>query len=138
MEKVFDFLEKYRDVAFVTVEAERPGIRTFRIMKREGRNLWFATAPRKAVCRQLRKNPNVELLAMDGDVSVRVAGQAVFDVPDAVCREIYADNPVLPRLYAKYTDLVYFRLSVREADYYDLAPDPPVSEHYVCGEEPER
>ena len=34
-------------------------------------------------------------------------GQAVFDVDDAMAREIYADNPVLPRFYKSYADLVY-------------------------------
>ena len=49
-------------------------------------------------------------------------GQAVFDVDDAMAREIYADNPVLPRFYKSYADLVYFRLSAATLDYYDLTP----------------
>ena len=56
-------------------------------------------------------------------------GQAVFDVDDAMAREIYAANPVLPRLYRTYTDLVYFRLPAESIDCYDLTPNPPLQEH---------
>lgn len=134
MEKAFDFLSGHKDVAFATVEQDKPKIRVFQIMRQEGHTLYFATSPRKEVYRQLRENPHVELLAMDGDISVRLTGRAVFDVPDALAREIYADNPVLPRLYKRYTDLVYFRLPIAKLDYYDLSPTPPVFEHYEFGE----
>lgn len=134
MEKAFDFLSGHKDVAFATVEQDKPKIRVFQIMRQEGHTLYFATSPRKEVYRQLRENPHVELLAMDGDISVRLTGHAVFDVPDALAREIYADNPVLPRLYKCYTDLVYFRLPIAKLDYYNLSPTPPVFEHYEFGE----
>ena len=53
-----------------------------------------------------------------------------FDVPDAVQREIYDSNPVLPRLYEHYTDLVYFVLPIAEMDYFDLGPTPPIFKHF--------
>ena len=134
MEKAFDFLSSHKEVAFATVEREKPKIRVFQIMKQEKHTLYFATSPHKEVYCQLQENPNIELLAMDGDISVRVTGRAVFDVSDDVAREIYADNPVLPRLYKQYTDLAYFRLPVAKLDYYDLTPTPPTFEHYEYSE----
>lgn len=86
-------------------------IRVFEIMKQQGNTLYFTTAPRKEVYRQLQENPNVEILAMKENIFVRIAGQAVFDVDDMTARDIYAANPVLPRLYKAYTDLAYFRLN---------------------------
>ena len=133
MEKAFDFLRRHREVAFATVEQDKPKIRVFQIMRQAGHTLYFATSPHKEVYRQLQENPEVELLAMDGNISVRAAGRAVFDVSDELAREIYADNPVLPRLYGQYADLAYFRLTVARLDYYDLTPTPPVLEHYECG-----
>lgn len=130
MEKAFDFLNSHKDVAFATVEQGKPKIRVFQIMKQEGHTLYFATSPRKEVYRQLQENPAIELLAMDGNISVRATGRAVFDVSDETAREIYADNPVLPRLYKQYTDMVYFRMTVDKLDYYDLTPTPPTFEHY--------
>ena len=39
-------------------------------------------------------------------------------------------TPVLSRLYPSYLDMVYFRLTIEELDYYDLTPTPPLLEHY--------
>lgn len=130
MEKAFDFLSTHKDVAFATVEQDKPQIRVFQIMKQEGHILYFATSPRKEVYRQLQENPNIELLAMEGNISVRATGRAVFDISDNVAREIYDTNPVLQRLYKQHTDMVYFRLLVAKLDYYDLTPTPPTFEHY--------
>lgn len=130
MEKAFDFLSNHKDVAFATVEQDKPQIRVFQIMKQEGHTLYFATSPRKEVYRQLQENPNIELLAMEGNISVRATGRVVFDVSDNVAREIYDTNPVLQRLYKQHTDMVYFRLPVAKLDYYDLTPTPPTFEHY--------
>lgn len=130
MKEAFDFLNEHSDVAFATVESGKPKIRVFQIMRQEGTVLWFATSPRKEVYRQLQKNPNVELLAMDGNISVRVIGKVYFDVPDFLCREIYETNPILLRLYGSYRDLVYFRLPVRMLDYFDLTPNPPILKHW--------
>ena len=44
MEKAFIFLAKHKDVAFATIEGDRPKIRVFQIMKRENNTLYFATA----------------------------------------------------------------------------------------------
>ena len=120
MEKVLIFLSAHRDVAFATVEGDKPKIRVFQIMKREKDTLYFATATHKEVYQQLQKNPFVELLAMDGNISVRVKGKAIFDVSDSIGKEIYETNPVLIRLYHSYSDLVYFRLAISELDYYCL------------------
>ena len=71
---------------------------------------------------------------MAGNVSVRVTGEVCFDVPDSLCREIYEMNPVLPRLYERYSDLVYFRLPIQELDYFDLTPTPPILKHIEYGD----
>lgn len=134
MEKAFDFLKKNKEVAFATVEDDKPKIRVFQIMKQDDHTLYFVTAPGKEVYGQLQKNPNIEILAMRSNVSVRIAGQAVFDVDDKTAQEIYAANPVLPRLYKAYTDLVYFRLPIATLDYYDLTPTPPLQEYYDYGQ----
>ena len=125
-EKALAFLREHNEAAFATVEDGKPRIRVLQIMRIEGETLYFATAPHKEVYRQLQANPNVELLAMAGNLSVRVTGSAVFDVPDEVARAIYAENPVLPRLYKAYSDLAYFRLPIETLAYYDLSPTPPL------------
>lgn len=92
MRKALEFLATHKDVAMATVEGNKPKIRVFQIMKQEGDTLYFATAARKAVYRQLQENPAIELLAMEGNISVRITGKAVFDVSDPVQKEIYETN----------------------------------------------
>ena len=67
---------------------------------------------------------------MSGGISVRIAGDAIFDVPDATAQEIYSTNSVLSWLYEDYRNLVYFRVPIVSLDYYDLNVDPPVLERY--------
>ena len=63
MERALQFLRSHKDVALVTSEGNIPKLRIFRVMKQEGDVLYFATSEQKAVWRELRKDPNVELIA---------------------------------------------------------------------------
>ena len=84
----------------------------------------------KSVWRELRKNPNVELIAYEGNVSVRCSGMVNFNVEDDTKRWIYEHNDVLQRLYTSYDQMVYFCLPIAEMDYYDLQPTPPEFLHF--------
>ena len=130
------FLRDHNEVAFATCEGGLPKLRIFQIMRQEGNVLFFATSEKKAVWRELRQNPNVELVAYEGNISVRCSGMVNFNVDDDTKRWIYGNNPVLSRLYSSYDQLAYFCLPVAEMDYYDLQPTPPVFQHFdlIAGE----
>ena len=130
------FLRDHNEVAFATCEGNLPKLRIFQIMRQEGNVLFFATSEKKAVWRELRQNPNVELVAYEGNISVRCSGMVNFNVDDDTRRWIYDNNPVLSRLYSSYDQLAYFCLPVAEMDYYDLQPTPPVFQHFdlIAGE----
>ncbi len=130
MKEALDVLRQHKDVALATIGNGRPQMRVFQIMKQEDHTLWFATGVHKKVYAELQANPAVEILAMDGNVSVRVSCDADFNVSDDVCREIFESNAVLPRLYPDYKALAYFRVVIDRLDYYDLTPTPPVLRHY--------
>ncbi|MDE5790348.1 MAG: pyridoxamine 5'-phosphate oxidase family protein [Muribaculaceae bacterium] len=130
MEKAFDFLRENKDVAFGTVENNRPNLRVFQVMLIKGHTLYFATSPRKEVYRQLTENPAVEILGMKGNISVRMSGNIKFDVPVDIQKEIYDTNAILSDLYPSYDAMAYCRLDVKALDYYDLTPRPPLLEHY--------
>ena len=108
-DKAIQFLKDHKEIALATSEGNLPKLRIFQIMKQEGHVLYFATSAQKAVYRELRQNPNVEILA-------------------------YA--PVLSRLYTSYDQMEYFCLPIAEMDYYDLSPTPPVFQHFdlIAGE----
>ena len=130
LQKALDFLRDHNEIAFATCEGNLPKLRIFQIMKQEGTILYFATSTEKAIWKELMQNPNVEVLAYADNVSVRCSGMVNFDVEDDVKRWIYDHNPVLPRLYSSYDQLVYFCLPIAEMDYFDLTPTPPIFKHY--------
>jgi uncharacterized pyridoxamine 5'-phosphate oxidase family protein len=130
MERALQFLRSHKDVALATSEGNIPKLRIFRVMKQEGNVLYFATSEQKAVWRELRKNPNVELIAYEGNISVRCSGMVNFNVEDVTKRWIYEHNDVLQRLYTSYDQMAYFCLPIAEMDYYDLQPTPPEFLHF--------
>ena len=130
IQEALDFLSKHKEVALATCESNLPKIRLFQIMWQESTTLFFATSPQKAVYQQLKANPHIELLAADGQVSVRCAGQISFDVDDACQQCIYNHNAVLSRLYSSYDKLAYFSLHIAQMDYYNLQPTPPILRHF--------
>lgn len=139
MGRALQFLHEHKEVAFATVGGEgapMPKLRVMQVMRQEGTVLYFATNAKKAVYRELCENPNVELLAMEGNVSVRCAGIVNFHVEDEVKRWIYDHNAVLSRLYESYDQMTYFCLPIAEMDYYDLSPTPPLFLHFdlITGE----
>ena len=137
LQQALDFLKGHNEVAFATCEGNLPKIRVFQIMKQEGNVLYFSTSTQKAIWQELKKNPNVEILAYADNMSVRCTGMVNFNVEDNVKQWIYENNAVLPRLYSSYDKLVYFCLPIAEMDYYDLTPTPPILKHFdlIAGEE---
>ena len=127
--QAFQFLRDHNEGVLATVADGKPQTRVFQVMRAEGTMLFFATSAKKAVYGQLRANPNVEFLVLHERVSVRCAGSVSFDVPEPTQRWIYDNNPVLPRLYSSYGQLVYFRLPVVHLEYFDLNPTPPIAAH---------
>ena len=130
LQKALDFLRDHNEIAFATCEGNLPKLRIFQIMKQEGTMLYFATSPNKAVWKELTQNPNVEVLSYGDNISVRCSGMVNFNVEDDIKRWIYDNNPVLPRLYSSYNQLVYFCLPIAEMDYFDLTPTPPIFQHF--------
>ena len=77
-DKAIQFLKDHKEVAFATSEGDFPKLRIFQIMKQEGHVLYFATSAKKAVYRELRQNPNIEILAFADNISVRCSGMVNF------------------------------------------------------------
>ena len=73
-ERAIQFLKDHNEIALATCEGNLPKLRIFQIMKQEGHVLYFATSAKKAVWRELRQNPNVEILAYADNISVSLFG----------------------------------------------------------------
>ena len=130
LQRALQFLSEYNEIALATCHGNLPKMRIFQIMKREGNVLYFATSAKKAVWRELKVNPNVEILAYADNISVRCAGMVNFHVADDVKRWIFDHNDVLSRLYTSYDQLKYFCLPIADLDYFDLSPTPPIYQHF--------
>ncbi|MCD7971841.1 MAG: pyridoxamine 5'-phosphate oxidase family protein [Candidatus Azobacteroides sp.] len=133
MKKINEFLRKHKDVALATVgQDKKPKVRAFEIVGLDDQlnSLYFFTADDKEVYSQIKSNPHVELLAMEGSVSVRIAGMVHFDVPNSTAKDIYEGSPVLQHMYPDYKRVEYFRVLMESADFYDLSTDPPTEENY--------
>lgn len=130
MKKAIDFLRTHWDVALATIGSDnKPKLRAFQIMRIDDKNnLYFATSQDKEVYKQLMSNPYMEILAMEGTVSVRAAGIAEFTVTNKTGEAIYFENSILQGLYEDYRDLVYFTMKIKEIEYYDMALNPPLME----------
>lgn len=83
MQRALDFLRNHKEIALATCEGNLPKLRIFQIMKQKGNVPFFATSAVKAVWHELNKNPNVELIAYEGNVSVRCSGMVNFNVEDS-------------------------------------------------------
>jgi uncharacterized pyridoxamine 5'-phosphate oxidase family protein len=137
MKKIFDFIQQHKEIALATTNKNgNPAIRVFQIMliDEAGKALFFATSPKKEIFKQLKNNPNIEILCFADNISVRISGKAFFDIPDTVCKKIYSTNSALPKLYKQYTDLVYFRLFIKKAEYFKLNSATPIHECFECSE----
>lgn len=82
LNKSLQFLSEHKEVAFATCGGNLPKLRMFQVMKQDGNVLYFATSAKKTVYRELKENPNVELLAYADNISVRCSGMVNFYVDD--------------------------------------------------------
>ena len=93
LQQALQFLQMHKEIALATCEGNLPKMRIFQIMRQEGHVLYFSTSSEKAVWRELRQNPNVEMLAYADNVSVRCSGMVNFNVENDVKRFDLSPTP---------------------------------------------
>lgn len=131
MEKAINFLKSHTDLAVATIDmSNKPRLNTFQVRKIDKKGIYFATSPEMDVHLQLQYHPEVEVLASDGNVSVKISGVVDFDVSDKMCKTIFKENPDLCQSYSSHNDLIYFRLEMDQIDYYDQNTTSMVTDHY--------
>lgn len=77
-----EFANKYPVCYLATVEGDQPRVRGFMMWYADENGFYFHTGTSKNVCRQLKKNPNIEVCFFAPDPNVgkmmRVTGKARF------------------------------------------------------------
>ena len=79
MERVYDFFKKAKTYYLATVEGDQPHVRPFGTIDLFEGRLYIQTGTSKAVARQFKVNPRLEMCAMEGGRWLRVSAEAVLD-----------------------------------------------------------
>ncbi|MBN2595155.1 pyridoxamine 5'-phosphate oxidase family protein [Labilibaculum sp.] len=133
MKDLIKLLSQHKDIALATVNDQgNPKVRIFRIMQLNEQELFFSTAKNKEVYLQLKEKPKVEMVSWHDKVSIRVAGTALFDVPDEMQLKIFEDSKVLQEIYQSVDNpnLTFFRVKMEWVELFDLNSIPPRREFF--------
>lgn len=103
VEKVNAFLDSAGVWFFLTADGAQPKGRPFRFHLLKDGVLYFGTGTFKQVYQQIRKNPHVEILALNGEEFLRCDGEAVFEETDALAEAVLAGAPQLKQVYNETT-----------------------------------
>jgi len=111
-----------------TVEGEQPRVRAFAMWFADNTGFYYHTSTIKAVCRQLKKNPNVELcFYKPGDAAgtmMRVTGKVEFLLDATLEERLFRDRPWvkdLMKMAQKDSRLAMFRVAHGEAYFWTMA-----------------
>ena len=74
MKRVCNFLKEAKTYYLATVDGDKPKVRPFGTAHIFEGKLYIQTGKKKAVSEQIKKNPNVEICAMNGGDWIRVSG----------------------------------------------------------------
>ncbi|MCT4640244.1 MAG: pyridoxamine 5'-phosphate oxidase family protein [Bacteroidales bacterium] len=125
------FISENRNLSIATVDKKgNPSVRVFQVMKVDEDKLYFATTTEKVVYKQIKMNSNIEVLAYADNISIRVRGEANFNLSTEVKREIFDNSEVLKSIYKSFDNeiLTYFSLDLAEGEVFDLNHMPPKRE----------
>ena len=100
MNEVYEFLKSCNVYYLATMEGDQPRVRPFGTIDMFEGKLYIQTGKVKAVARQMKANPKVEISAMSADGKwIRIAGEAVLDDNIAAQEHMLAAYPSLQAMY---------------------------------------
>ena len=112
MEKIINFLKEADTYYLATVEGDQPRVRPFGTAHIFEGKLYIQTGKKKAVSEQIKKNPNVEICAMNGEDWIRVSGELIEDDRREARVSMLEAYPELKALYSPddgNTQVFYFK-----------------------------
>ena len=79
MKEVYEFLKKCGTYYIATIDGDQPRVRPFGTVLILENKLYIQTGKVKNVSKQIKKNPKIEICAVDGGKWIRVEAVAVED-----------------------------------------------------------
>lgn len=123
MSKKFEFLKQCQRFFVLTVKDDSPIGRPFGAVAEFGSDLYIATSNKKEVYGQMKKNPNVQLVAIkDGCRDwIRISGKAEECQDIETKTKMFEACPVLEKHYGtpQCEFLAVFKIKVDEAELSD-------------------
>ena len=121
MSKAYDFIKKCGTFFVLTVNNNFPAGRPFGAIMEYKDKLYIATAVTKAVYKQLRRNANMQILALKPGTRrwVRVSGVATECCDIAIKQRMLNECPVLSRHYnsADMPHYNVFAITITETEF---------------------
>jgi uncharacterized pyridoxamine 5'-phosphate oxidase family protein len=100
LQEVFDFLKKCRTYFIATIDGDQARVRPFGTVNIYENKLYIQTGKKKAVSKQIMKNPKIEISAMNGDQWIRIQAVAVEDDRVAPKKSMLENYPELQSMYS--------------------------------------
>jgi len=107
MRDVVEVLQEHKVFYLATSENNVPHVRPFGAVAAYDGRVWFCTSDQKAVCEQIRKNPQVEIASTGFGAEVkwlRLTGKAVIEDNAGAKAAIFKVMPQLKVMYAGKMD----------------------------------
>ena len=112
LERIYKFLEEAGTYYLATVEGDQPRVRAFgTVLLYEGK-LYIQTGKIKAVSKQIKANPKVELCAFKDGSWIRLSGILEEDDRREVKKAMLDKMPTLRAMYSEddgNTEMLYFK-----------------------------
>lgn len=99
MQEVYEFLKKCETYYLATVEGDQPRVRPFGTVDIFEDKLYIQTGKVKAVSRQMKENPKVEISGMADGKWIRISGEAVLDERIEAQKHMLDAYPSLQGMY---------------------------------------
>ena len=112
MNEVYEFLKKCGTYYLATVEGYKPRVRPFGTIDLYNNRLYIQTGKVKAVSRQIKENPQIEICAMDDGKWIRIEATAYLDNNIDAQKHMLAAYPSLQKMYQPgdgNTEVFYLR-----------------------------
>jgi len=104
MKQVCEFLKKAGTYYLATVEGDQPRVRPFGTAHIFENKLYIQTGKKKNVSKQMKKNPKIEICAMDEGKWIRIAATAVEDDRVEAKQSMLDAYPNLQGMYSATDD----------------------------------
>ena len=125
MESVCAYLKKCGVYYLATVEGDQPRVRPFGVAEIFEGKLYFLTAKRKEVSKQMLANPKIEISATSGREWIRIEALAVEDDRLEARQHVLDATPSLKSLYqADDGNCQVFYLKDATATFYTFGGEP--------------